>query len=177
MPLITSTMPKANETSNWNIYRNEEYGFEIKYPPNFLLDIGFYDKNDFSIGFGPPYRQVYGHDHPVLKSAGIYWLTINRLEGTLQKYIESDNHCDGLKECGMDSYEMEETRIDGEQAFVLRTHTDLGGYDSHDIYTSRNALVFQFTDDHWDRGYLKAEPSATLARMISTFTFLSQGNR
>ena len=38
-----------DETANWKIYRNEEYGFEIKYP----LEIWPYDKEGVKLTFSP----------------------------------------------------------------------------------------------------------------------------
>lgn len=37
-PTVTSIL--KDETSDWKIYRNEEYGFEVKYPANFPIRTG-----------------------------------------------------------------------------------------------------------------------------------------
>lgn len=39
-----SPTPNLEKTSNWKIYKNEEYGFEFKYPPEFTLRIDYHDE-------------------------------------------------------------------------------------------------------------------------------------
>ena len=45
-----------DETANWKTYRNEEYGFEVKYPFNWKIVVGNnyfgFDEKDRDIGFG-----------------------------------------------------------------------------------------------------------------------------
>ncbi len=41
-PIIKTLAVEVNETDSWLIYKNDKYGFEIKYPPNWI----FYDIDD-----------------------------------------------------------------------------------------------------------------------------------
>jgi len=59
-PQATSTQPQI-DTSNWKTYRNEEYGFEVKYPGDWEVDsgalpIGFSSKDGtYSIQMSPTF--------------------------------------------------------------------------------------------------------------------------
>lgn len=44
LPLLFPKRPISDETANWKTYRNDRYGFEVKYPPTWKV----YDKGDFS---------------------------------------------------------------------------------------------------------------------------------
>jgi hypothetical protein len=103
-----------------------------------------------------------------LKSANLYRLHIDALKGSLKDSVLSD---------GYQPDEINGTRIDGEQAFAVKTYAELGDFHSYRIYTSHNGLVFEFVDDHEGGGYLKEEPSGAFARMISTFRFLPHNDR
>ncbi|PJA86651.1 MAG: hypothetical protein CO141_03655 [Candidatus Moranbacteria bacterium CG_4_9_14_3_um_filter_42_9] len=61
----------AVDTSDWQTYRNEKYGFEFKYPSNFVYDENMIMDTDvlYSASFGLPYKEVFGKDHPNSKTA------------------------------------------------------------------------------------------------------------
>ncbi len=42
--------PEATDTSNWQTYRNEEYGFEVKYPIIFQIEEKNYSSTNDSVG-------------------------------------------------------------------------------------------------------------------------------
>jgi|SRR3989344_2160498 len=51
----TATTTEEIDTSNWKTYRNEEYGFEFKYPPYLIIR-----NNENQIGIGRKDEEVYG---------------------------------------------------------------------------------------------------------------------
>lgn len=63
------TYPSTSLTVNWNIYRNEEYGFEFRYPPEYITqELGEYRQFDLS---GPSRKFSVFVRGPKYGSAGV----------------------------------------------------------------------------------------------------------
>lgn len=85
------------DTSDWKTYRNEKYGFEVKYSPEFVYDEELVTLNWSSsrlepdqfikVRFGFPYRQVWGEDHSYYKAHLGVQIVVSQFRGTLEEFL------------------------------------------------------------------------------------------
>lgn len=126
------------DTSDWEVYRNEELGFEFKYPRN--LDI----KDD---------------GEKIYVIANLPWpqrgtsLIISKVEHILEEFIDSYNKADILPDgtALATIFEVEDYYIDGVQAYLLKGSTSIG-IDSNKIFVTNNnrKYVISFMDHATD---------------------------
>jgi hypothetical protein len=97
LPYQPSEIKKIDETANWKTYRNEEYGFEVKYPNNWYAEpedlAGLSAK--LSIIFGNYLiKESYGREDYTFVNFVVEDATINEYLNEMKKYgakIEETN--------------------------------------------------------------------------------------
>ncbi len=151
-----------NETADWKTYRNEEYGFEVKYPEDWKIitktvrstgtEIEFYKNKDtkISIRSGFRYSQNLGRNYSLEE-----WITESK--EAIKKYQLN------LKE--------EEIKIDNVQATKLsyRNTQDLTTYE---IYTQKEGLMYEIIvlfNSSNENIY-----NQTFNQILSTFKFIEK---
>ena len=162
-PSLTPTA--ISETANWQTYRSEKYGFEVKYPQKFVLDENFYGQTEFSVVFGLPYNQVFGSNHPVYKSAPSLGVKVNRLGNgvTLESYVQSSIEGQGIYV----ERKMGETKVANTTAITTQSCNE-GGKCFPSAYVAHGNLVFILIDEHGGRG---SAPDI-FTQALSTFKFI-----
>jgi len=137
----TQTSQPKDETANWQTYRNEKYGFEFKYPNNFLYDedIAGSENTLYSITFGLPYKEVFGEEHPNYKTAQGIEFIINKKASNLENFIQDDK---GAVVGVEDSTEkLGETRVLNFPAQIMK-YCNMGGYCDKAIYFTDNRYIY-----------------------------------
>lgn len=83
----TETSAITNKFAGWKTYRNEEFGFEFKYPTDWDLE-SQKDKNGIYVG-APYFRKDVGEGGRIME----FYITPD----TLEKFISDYNNNDWLK--------------------------------------------------------------------------------
>lgn len=184
---------QGNETANWKTYRNDEYGFEMKYPPNQRIhedcrNLGSYSSCLFYIG--------YVKDEPYLGAISI-GVSNNINSETASQYFKrlKDNSIETFitycRDCSKTGRCQECSKPDSEADFYKCLEerpnvTQIGGKEGlfcanvpigHDpvspIYVFYKGLIYTFLGPE-DNGVTHQNYNETLSvfrSMLSTFKF------
>jgi len=151
----TTTTAKNNEidTSNWKVYRNEEYGFEIKYPEEWRVDL--YNNKIFI------YHRGWRKNLP--EGGGSISIEISNI--SLQDFINKYNSSDVVNKVSLSKIIKKENYIlNGEKAVKLTGTTSLGVNTNYIfIFKNNKSYIISFHD--FDKDHLN---------IISTFKFIKK---
>ncbi|MDD3190822.1 MAG: hypothetical protein PHI66_04005 [Candidatus Pacebacteria bacterium] len=143
-----------DETATWEIYANEEYGFEMKYPNGWFL----YEGGD-NVYFQPD-EEVKGNIPGPHASALSVKIEKFSEDGNLEQKIKTDKNRAGIE------FEQSKIMIGGEDAFLVKSICEGVGCGSPEWYFVKDEYLYNFNSN---LGY-----SPVFDRVISTFKFIER---
>ncbi len=176
-----------DETADWKTYRNEEYGFEVKYPSNLRLGKIYYNSDVAPIYFGNDDLFIVGFDYgcPVKNGSLIYVLSVrvalNSSQISLDEWIMKDN---SLMWDDISRQELEDFYLSGIKGLKLKK-ARVSYYVAHTIlyvdavYLSKDSKVYMLTSARMDKSSFSEEEIKNCSeqqknifnQMLSTFRF------
>lgn len=82
---------ESTESTSWLTFKNDKYNFEIQYPSNFLFDENLMDGPEYSINFGPSYKDTFGKEHSVRKATRNFEMSIYKNKNDVDSLIKKGN--------------------------------------------------------------------------------------
>ncbi len=176
LPIRKMTMDSfqiIDTDSDWQTYRNEEFGFEIKYPRNWkaiengenggvlFFDNPFY-ANEYKLSEGPEFEDKY-RDYAFI-SIGRYSEGTRTAAGTITKDTEIKDFV--YKLYRKDRFVSEETIIGGQKAYMFGYMPIVYLKQKNDIVT----ISMWSGPEHTDHKKL----AATFRQILSTFKFIEK---
>jgi hypothetical protein len=153
-----------DETADWKVYRNEEFGFEMKYPPKWEYNkveknyIGFYDPEKVKIP-ETPYELIIKIFH---KEKGI------PLDRWVQEEPEMKMAIKNELEIGEGKVPEGSFRnINNLSFYLIKTSDFMGGSAIANAYVEKNGLVIKLS-----RHLLFPDAEKIFNRILSTFQFI-----
>ena len=162
--LSPSTPLGINSVEGWQTYRNEELGFEVKYP-------GIYD------GECKPHVETTSTGESIVRIGPIH-VSVEDSEGvTLSEYV--DQVIRRYEKARDPSYSLEsrtDTTLGDKKAIqVVITWCGAGCNNPHVIYVEKGSKIYQFVFDDGVLNHcpikLDELPSETASQILSTFRF------
>jgi len=163
------------DTSDWQTYRNEEFGFEVKYP-------SLYSGIDKKIGYVECMPQVWEETAQRISFGPIrldikdpQGLTLSEyIDQIIQKYKETEKRENRM----YDLKPKTDTTLGGEKAMeVIVQWCGVGCNESHTIYVPKGNKMWEFS---YDNGVLNPcplreyeSPDETADQILSTFRFIN----
>lgn len=163
-----------DETANWQIYRNEKYGFEIKYPLDWQLDLrgvstlisldveknNFLTEEEFKTRWGPYYDMRFVDDIKITVYASLNELPDNKEGLSLGEWIEKR-----MGEYLIAKNSKKEITINKYQGIEVE---ELGMTSYRSIFLVRDPLIYEFSLEM----ARPLEEMNLFNQMLSTFKFL-----
>lgn len=174
--IVTDVVIKKNETADWKIYRNEEYGFEVKYPADWKpIEIEYYKYKGSNItGKG-----LYRFETPTGEVEFPVNLIQYKYEGSLEEFFVEEK--DKLAEAEGANYilsEKKEIEVGGERGIEIPNRIG-NNYESALIFVKKYSYIYRISlpvktpgDPLFNLAPIDESISDTLNQMLSTFRFL-----
>lgn len=183
---VVNQVPNGN-LANWKIYRNEGYGFELKYPKDFFISSeGPYEiyNYDFWVIFTPEEWRDKGVHNPfigisVIKTnlSSAKWLEEN---GTSISMFDDNPLSDKEKEkvrnalyFGVKDIEYEKTNLTSDSQIVKFYESRSSGADYHILMKGKNNLLFNIHNHFSPNGEVSSD---IFNQILSTFKFIEKIN-
>ena len=148
--------PSADETANWKTYRNEEYGFEIKYPNDWYI----YANNSSDVFIQSTKEESGGIPGPHINAFEIEAKSIT-LNTTLLQAIQG--RVDEIKKAGI-NFTQENIKIGGKDGLKIKTVCEGVGCGAPEWFVINGNYFYYFNSN---LGY-----SNIFDQILSTFRFL-----
>lgn len=140
---VDVTESPSGETADWQIYRNEEFGFEIKYPPLWKANLWQVTDSDMKVSFN------------IGDSISEESIVVGKTDITLEEWkAELGTVPDGFFR------EIRDFELDGEKAIRVRLEAGFGNFIT--IVASHNGKLYAISTS----GYMLEN------EMLSTFRFI-----
>lgn len=170
---LSTEVSKPIDTSNWKTYKNEKYGFEIKYPKSWVMaevNSGFVDDDGAIVTFETPDTDELieekmispGYRHNLVIS---YWDTIgDEPEGKINN-LNAKSIPDYLKKNPF-VQKISETTIAGYKAYEILS---VGYGQAYGIWIDKEGHVYKL---YFSRTWDKSKLGEIENNMLSTFKFI-----
>ena len=157
-PTIQTTVP-ADETANWKVYKNEKYGFKIKYPQDWApYNL---DGQLFRIAFVAKTKNCSS------ACASIEIFIVNSDNKSFQQ-IKKETENQNLVFFYTEAFPFKETTVDGKQAFIVPAYeTRLGTVTV--VYKNYMYSISRFAPPSYSE---TSEDVAMFDQILSTFKFI-----
>jgi len=141
----------ADDTSDWETYRNEEFGYEVKYPAGWTVSA--WEKIAY---FCSPQIQACGPEpHDIKANVSV---SVKGETGTLESYVQSP--ASGLEI-------VDEVEIGGQKAYITGSVSDnFGKFIEKQVHVKNGDSIYEVTA--YSQGYSRSE----FDQILSTFKFI-----
>ena len=168
------------DTSNWKTYQNERYGYEIKYPKDWILetyeeDYGKNAKKSIRLAFHTKDKQkIEGYQESLMASVNIAIINKESSDFTVEDYLKDFGYdfnqetikdgrilrTRGIAETWM---RIKKENFKGNEAYIIQTLEDFGYY----LYFEYNQNIYKITSLYRKKEKSKQE----ILEIINTFKF------
>ena len=171
-PSVSPEPPVPSDTANWKTYTNKVYGFNLKYPNEWVYKEVLPNTSDNSYSW-PPMSISFA---PESIPPGIVWMTIDTSHLQLNEYIDSQL-CHSPGDCAS-SRNATNIQVGG---YPAKKVLDMPGpLSTENILVKKDDTIYRITISYQDKSYEELysqnHKREIFDQILSTFKFIDKAN-